>query len=82
MEGVRVEHVVPCTSSLHGVAFINIKFHLAGEFPLGYIITVSLQKGGIVLGFDAAVQDAIISKETDCTTDGFVGEVFDVYIKK
>ena len=25
-----------------------------------------------MLGFDAAVQDAIISKETDCPTDGFV----------
>ena len=34
MEGVRVEDFVPCTSSLHGVAFINIKFHLPGEFPL------------------------------------------------
>ena len=66
---------MPCTSSLHGAAFINIKFHLLGEFPLG------LQKGGILLGFDAAVQDAIISKETDCTTAGFVGEVVDVYQK-
>ena len=51
MEGVCVENVVPCTSSLHGVAFINIKFHLPGEFPLGYRIQVSLQKGGIVLDF-------------------------------
>ena len=42
---------------------------------------VSLQKGGIVLGFDAAVEDAIISKETDCTIDGFVGEVVDLYQK-
>ena len=66
MEGVRVEDFVPCTSSLHGVAFINIKFNLPGEFPLGYRIKVMLQKGGILLGFDAAVQDAIISKETDC----------------
>ena len=75
MEGVGVEDFVPCTSSLHGVAFINIKFHLSGEFPLGYRIKVILQKGGILLGFDAAVQDAIISKETDCTTAGFVREV-------
>ena len=81
MEGVHVEDVVPCTSSLHGVAFINIKFQLPGEFPLGYRIKVSLQKGGMVLGFDAAVQDVIISKETDCTTAGFVGEVVDVYHK-
>ena len=57
MEGVRVEDFVPCTSSLHGVAFINNKFHMPGEFPLGYRIMVSLRKGGIVLGFDAAVQD-------------------------
>ena len=77
MEGVLVEDFVPCTSSLHGIAFINIKCHLPGEFPLGY----SLQKGGIVLGFDAAVEDAIISKEMDCTIDGFVGEVVDVYQK-
>ena len=28
--------------------------------------------------FDAAVEDAIISKETDCTIDSFVGEVVDV----
>ena len=62
MDGVRVEDVVPCASSLHGVAFINIKFHLPGEFPFGYRIKVSFQKGGIVLGFDAAVEDAIISK--------------------
>ena len=81
MEGVRVEDCVPCTCSLHGVAFINIKFHLPGEFLLGYRIKVMLQKGGILLGFDAAVQDAIISKETDCTTAGFVGEVVDVYQK-
>ena len=27
MEGVRVENVVPFTSNLHSVAFINIKFH-------------------------------------------------------
>ncbi len=60
---------------------INIKFHLPGEFPLGYRIKVRLQKGGIVLGFDAAVEDAIISKEMDCTVDGFVGEVVDVYQK-
>ena len=39
---------------------------------IGYIIKVSLQKGGIVLGFDAAVEDAIISKGT---IDGFVEEV-------
>ena len=77
MEGVWVENFVPFTSSLHSVAFINIKFHLPGEFPLGYRIKVSLQKGGIAFGFDAAVEDAIISKETDCTIDGFVGEVID-----
>ena len=47
MEGVRVEDFVPCMSNLHGVAFINIKFHLPGEFPLGYRIKVILQKGGI-----------------------------------
>ena len=82
MEGVRVEDFVPCTSSLHGVAFINIKLHdLPGEFPLGCRIKVMLQKGGILLGFDAAVQDAIISKETHCTTASFVGEVVDVYQK-
>ena len=40
-----------------------------------------MQKGGIAFGFDAAVEDAIISKETDCTIDGFVGEVIDVYKK-
>ena len=45
MEGVRVEDFVPYTSSLHGVAFINIKFHLPGEFSLGYRIKVILQKG-------------------------------------
>ena len=72
MEGVRVENVVPFTSSLHSVAFVNVKFHLPGEFPLGYRIKVSLQKGGIAFGFYAAVEDAIISKETDCTIDGFV----------
>ena len=77
MEGVRVENVVPFTSNLHSVAFVNVKFHLPGEFPVGYIIKVSLQKGGIVFGFDAAVEDAIISKETDCNIDGFVGEVVD-----
>ena len=80
MEGVCVENVVPFTSNLHSVAFINIKFHLPGEFPLGYRIKVSLQKGGIAFGSDAAV-DAIISKYTDCTIDGFVGEVIDVYQK-
>ena len=57
------------------VAFINVKFHLPGEFPLDNIIKVSLQNGVIVLGFDAAVEDAIISKETYCAIDGFVGEV-------
>ena len=81
MEGVRVENFVPFTSNLHSVAFVNVKFHLPGEFPLGYRIKVSLQKGGIAFGFDAAVEDAIISKETDCTIDGFVGEVVDVYQK-
>ena len=81
MEGVRVEHIVPFTTNLHSVAFFNIKFHLPGEFPLGYRIKVSLQKGGITFGFDAAVEDAIISKETDCTIDGFVGEVVGVYQK-
>ena len=62
---IRVENVVPFTSNLHSVAFVNVKFHLPGEFPLGYRIKVSLQKGGIAFGFDAAVEDAIISKETD-----------------
>ena len=81
MEGVRVENVVPFTSNLHSVAFVNVKCHLPGEFPLGYRIKVSLQKGGIAFGFDAAVEEAIISKETDCTIDGFVGEVVDVYQK-
>ena len=51
------------------------------EFPLGYIIKVSLQKGGIVFGFEAAVEDAIISKETDRATDGFVREVVVAYQK-
>ena len=69
MEGVRVENGVPFTSSLHSVAFFNIKCQLPGEFPLGYRIKVSLQKGGIAFGFDAAVENAIISKETDCTID-------------
>ena len=78
---VRVENVVPLPSSLHSVAFINIKCHLPGEFPLGYRIKVSLQKGGIAFGFDAAIEDAIVSKETDCTIHGFVGEVVDVYQK-
>ena len=32
-----------------------------------------------MLGFGAAVEDAIISIEANCTTDGFVGEVVDVY---
>ena len=81
MEGVRLENVVPFTFNLHSVAFINIKFNLPGEFPLGYRIKVSLQKGGIAFGVDAAVEDAIISKETDCTINGFVGEVVDVYQK-
>ena len=81
MEGVCVEKFVPFTSNLHSVAFINIKCHLPGEFPLGYIIKVCLQKGGIAFGFDAAVEDAIISKVTDCNVDGFVGEVVDVYQK-
>ena len=66
VEGVCVENVVPFTSNLHSVAFINIKFHLPGEFPLGYRI-ISLQKGGIAFGSDAAVEDAIISNETHCT---------------
>ena len=81
VEIVRVENCVPFTSNLHSVAFVNVKFHLPGEFPLGYRIKVSLQKGGIAFGFDAAIEDAIISKETDCTIDGFVGEVVDVYKK-
>ena len=34
MEGVRVEIVVPFTSNLHSVAFVNVKFHLPGEFPI------------------------------------------------
>ena len=72
---------MPFTSNFHSVAFVNVKFHLPGEFPLGYRIKVSLQKGVIAFGFDAAVEDAIISKETDCTIDGFVGEVVDVYQK-
>ena len=58
MEGVRVENAVPFTSNLHSVAFVNVKFHLPGEFPLGYRIKVGLQKGGIAFGFDAAVEDA------------------------
>ena len=33
MEGVRVENCVPFTSNLHSVAFVNVKFHLPGEFP-------------------------------------------------
>ena len=66
MEGVRVENVVPCRSSLHGVAIINVKFHLPGEFELGYRIEVSLQKGGIMFGFDAAVEDAIILVIESC----------------
>ena len=37
-----------------------------------------MQKGGITFGFDAAVEDAIISKETDSTINGFVGEVVDI----
>ena len=46
------------------------RFH----FPIrNYDFKVSLQKGGIAFGFDAAVEDAIISKETDFTIDGFVG---------
>ena len=61
MEGVRVGNCVPFTSNLHSVSFINIKFHLPGEFPLGYRIKASLQKGGITVGFDAAVEGAIIS---------------------
>ena len=44
MEGVRVENFVPFTSNLHSVAFVNVKFHLPGEFPVGYRIKVSLQK--------------------------------------
>ena len=41
-----VENVVPFTSNLHSVAFINIKFHLPGEFPLGYrIIKGQFAKG-------------------------------------
>ena len=80
-EGVCVENCVPFTSNLHSVAFINIKFNLPGEFPLGYWVKVSLQKGGIAFGSDAAVEDAIISKETGCAIDGFVGEVIDVYQK-
>ena len=32
MEGVRVENFVPFTSNLHSVAFVNVKFHLPGEF--------------------------------------------------
>ena len=70
VEGVRVENFVPFTSSLHSVTFINIKFCLPGEFPLG--IKVSLQKGGISFGFDAAVEDAIISKETLKCIENFV----------
>ena len=38
MEGVRVEKFVPFTSNLHSVAFVNVKFHLPGEFPVGYRI--------------------------------------------
>ena len=82
MEGVCVENSVPFTSNLHSVAFINITFHLPVEFPLGCRVKVSLQKGGIAFGSDAAVEEAIISKETDCTIDGFVGEVIDVHNQK
>ena len=38
MESVRIENYVPFTSTLRSVAFINIKCHLPGEFPLGYRI--------------------------------------------
>ena len=65
MEGVRVENFVPFTSNLHSVAFVNVKFHLPGEFPLGYRIKVSLQKGGIAFGFDAAVEDACNHQQRD-----------------
>ena len=80
MEGVRVDNVVPFTYILHIVAFINIKCHLPGKFPLGYRIEVSLQKGGIAFGSDAAVEDAIISKETDCAMCGLAGRSL-MYIK-
>ena len=42
MEGVRVENVVPFTSNLHSVAFVNVKFHLPGEFPVGYLPEVNV----------------------------------------
>ncbi len=71
----RLHTYIPGRTTLHHLQFLRVPV----EFPLGYRIKVSLQKGGIVLGFDAAVEDAIISKETDCATDGFVGEVVDVY---
>ena len=45
MEGVRVENVVLFTSDLHSVAFVNVKFHLPGEFPLGYRINGQFAKG-------------------------------------
>ena len=35
---------VPFTSNLHSVAFVNVKFHLPGEFPLGYRIKVSCKR--------------------------------------
>ena len=65
------------------VAFINSKFNLPGAFPLGYRIKVSLNKGGIRFGFDAALEDAMSSKETDSrpTINRFVGEVVDIYQK-
>ena len=34
-----------------------------------------------MLGIDAAVENAIISKATDCDIDGFVGEVVACILK-
>ena len=73
--------MLPCTSNLHSVAFNSILnfIDLPGRVLIGLDrIKVSLQKGGIEMCFDVAVEDAIIGKEMDCTINGFVGEVVDV----
>ena len=57
------------------IAFINIKFHLPGELPLGDIRSVCKMAESCCVLIDRAVEDAIISKETDCAIGGFVGEV-------
>ena len=60
---------------------LNVYVDKTQPHKFKFTFKVSLQKGGIAFGFDAAVEDAIISKETGCTIDGFVGEVVDVYQK-